>query len=88
MHAIRQMGRGLPAALGVPALRGKLPQTKGKRRLIMGNCSCAGRQKADNKEVPKGEKKVYICPRCKTFTATPSGEPAPECCGKKMLVLE
>jgi hypothetical protein len=54
----------------------------------MGNCSCTCRQNAETKEAPAAEKKVYICPHCKTFTATPSGALAPECCGKKIHELE
>ena len=54
----------------------------------MGNCSCSYHEKCDNKDSPEDRKKIYICPQCRTFTATPSGGTGPECCGKKMLVLE
>ena len=54
----------------------------------MGNCSFGCQQKAEKKEAPKDQKKIYICSQCNTFTATPSDRPAPECCGKKMQGLE
>ena len=53
----------------------------------MGNCSCNFWQKSEKTEAPEAEKKIYICLQCNTFTATPSGGPRPECCGKKMYVL-
>jgi hypothetical protein len=54
----------------------------------MGNCSCSYHEKCDKKDSPEERKEIYICPQCSTFTATPSGAPAPECCGKKMQVLD
>jgi hypothetical protein len=53
-------------------------------------CSCNGNcQSKDEKPLAAmAEKKIYICSECNTFTATPSGRPAPECCGKKMQGLE
>jgi len=54
----------------------------------MDNCRGNCRQKTEKKEALGDEKKIYICSQCNTFTATPSGEPAPECCGKKMQALE
>ena len=54
----------------------------------MGNCSCSCHKKAEKKETSQDEKKIYICSQCNTFMAAPSDEPAPECCGKKMLGLE
>ena len=54
----------------------------------MGNCSCNCRQKAETKEAPEYEKKIYICLQCNTFTATSASGPAPECCGKKMQELD
>ena len=54
----------------------------------MGNCSCNCRQQTAIKEAQEPPKKIYICLQCNTFTAIVSCGPAPECCGKKMLVLE
>ena len=55
----------------------------------MGNCGCNCRQQTEKKEAHEpDEKKIYICAQCNTFTAISSCGPVPECCGKKMLVLE
>jgi hypothetical protein len=54
----------------------------------MDNCHCNCKQKTENQEALGDEKKIYICLQCNTFTAIPSGRVAPECCGKKMQVLE
>ena len=31
----------------------------------MGNCSCGCQQKAEKKEAPEAEKKIYICSQCR-----------------------
>ena len=54
----------------------------------MGKCSFSYNEKCDKKDIPEDRKNIYICPQCSTFKTTPSGGPDPECCGKKMLVLE
>jgi hypothetical protein len=68
--------------------RGGNPLNQRERRFCMGSCNCNGQQKAEKKEAPKDEKRIYICPQCNAFTATPVDRPAPECCGKKMQGLE
>ena len=54
----------------------------------MGNYSCNCQQKAEKKEAPEHEKKIYICLQCHTLPVTSSSGPAPECCGQKMQVLD
>ena len=54
----------------------------------MGSCNCNCQQKAEKKEAPQDNKRIYICAQCNTFTAVPADRPAPECCGKKMQGLE
>ena len=49
-------------------------------------CSCGCQtQKA---EKPAEENKTYVCIQCNTFKSADAGEPAPECCGKKMNEMD
>jgi|UniRef100_A0A7V6A3D1 hypothetical protein len=57
-----------------------------KEEATMGGCSCSckGPAKPANTE----ENKTYVCTQCNTFKSAKAGEPAPECCGKKMNEMD
>jgi len=49
----------------------------------MCSCSCSSKPAAKPED-----NKTYVCIQCNTFKVTGSGEPAPECCGKKMNEMD
>jgi hypothetical protein len=50
-------------------------------------CTC-GCQAKKAPEAPEPEKKSYVCYQCNTFKEAEARAPAPECCGKKMQVMD
>jgi hypothetical protein len=52
----------------------------------MGGCGCSC--KGHDKPAKPEENKSYVCIQCNTFKTVKTGEPAPDCCGKKMNEMD